>query len=510
MLARRRNEARINRAYHPPAPAPGPTHGPLITLILPVFDPPPDLLQAAIASVQAQTYQTWQLCIADDASRSPQIAPLLAGLAAADSRITLTTLSENAGITAASNAALACARGAYVAFLDHDDVLPTHAFATLAQAITTHPATSVFFSDEDHLIAGRPANPYFKPGWNPELLLAQNLVCHLAAYRRNLLTQLGGLVAGYDGSQDWHLALRATAIAEPRHVPGILYHWRQRPNSYSATHQASTRQAALRAVQVHLPPGATVTPHPTLPQWNRITYPVPAPQPLVSLILPPNHIAPQDPAYPDTEQCGHPAQATGTILLFLIPNLSAPQAGWLGELVSHALRPNIGAAGPRIDAPGGRIAQSGLILHPTHITQTLTSQADAADPGYRGQFSLARNVAAISPHCLAISRATFERAGGLNPAFGAYATTDLCLRLTAAGLRHIWTPHAHLAYTRIPRDRPDPAAAGLMRSKWSAVLATDPYLHPYLTVRRGQLRQASGSFLKKTTKKLLFPDAADL
>ncbi len=476
VLRRRRDEARLNRAYDlPPAPS-GPLRGPTISVVLPAHNTPPDLLRQAIASVFAQTYQDWQLCVADDASDPPLTVP-------GGARVRHTRLPMNAGIAACSNAALDMADGAYVAFLDHDDTLATGALSAMALAIAEHPDAGVFFSDEDQLAPGF-ANPYFKPGWNPELLLAQNLVCHLGVYRRTLLTALGGVAAGFEGSQDWELALRASAAAEVRHVPGVLYHWRQRRASYSATHAAGTREAGLRAVQAHLPPGATAVPHPTLPQWNRITYGLPAERPRVSLLLADGAALPGH-DYAKIERVSSHAEASGDIVVFLHPGLCAVTPDWLGELVAHALRPEIGAVGARIDGPDGRVAQSGLILDAARITQTLVSRADAEDPGYRGHFVLARNVSAVSPHCFAIRRAVLD-AFGLDTAFGDHAHTDLCLRLTDAGYRHVWTPYSCLAYTTMPREAPASAA---MRARWGARLAADPYLNPYLTVRRGRLAQ---------------------
>ena len=481
LLRRRRNETRLNRAYRRPPVPPGPVHGPRISVILPAHDTPPELLREAIGSVLAQTYQDWQLCVADDGSETPLEVPQ-------DPRIRVVRLPVNVGIAAASNAALALADGAYVAFLDHDDVLAAGALSAMARAIAEHPDAGVFFSDEDQLAPGA-AYPYFKPGWNPELLLAQNLVCHLAVYRRTLLTSLGGLAEGFEGSQDWELALRASAAAEVRHVPGVLYHWRQRVASYSATHGADTRAAGLRAVQAHLPPGATVTPHPLLPQWNRVDHGLPKRLPLVSLVTPAAAAVPGH-DYPRVERVSAPAEAKGEVLVFLHRDLRAVSLGWVQALVAQALRPGIGAVGGRIDGPDCRVAQSGLILDAEEISRTVTSRADAEDPGYRGYFVLARNVSAVSGDCFAIRRSVFE-AHGLDAAYGGHAFTDLCLRLADGGYRHVWTPYAHLAYARVPQAPPVSTA---MRVRWGAKLAADPYLNSHLVLREGQLGQKPRTF----------------
>ncbi len=496
-----RPEAVINRAYaswrQPQAKASRAPEGLRISLILPVCDTDPDHLAEAIASVRAQTYTNWQLCIADDASAAPHIAPTLAGAADDDPRITTLRLPRRAGIAAASNAALRLATGAYAGFLDHDDLLAPHALARMAGAIVEHPEAEILFSDEDQLSAGKLCAPYFKPGFDPELLLAQNLVGHLALYRRSLLDRLGGLAADLDGSQDWDLALRATRAvpqARIRHVPDVLYHWRQHAGSFSAQAPDRARQAGLRAVQAQLPPGATAAPDPALPQWLRVTHLLPTPAPTLSVIVRPGFTPPDDPGYPDVELVegglAAAARATGQVLLFVTPGLQAPEPGWAATLVAQAMRPEVGAAGPRIDHPNGRIAQSGLILHPRRIAETLSPDSDLADPGYRGQFGLTRSVSALSLDCLAVRRDAFQAAGGLDASFGPYAGVDLCLRLARADLRCVWTPQARLRYAKRPPNTRDPEAARLMQARWGDILARDPYLNPNLTVRNTTLALA--------------------
>ena len=179
-------------------------------------------------------------------------------------------------------------------------------------------------------------------------------------------------------------------------------------------------------------------------------------------------------------------EAKGAVLL-LASGLAGGPPGWLRELVSQAMRPEIGAAGGRLNRPDGHIAQSGYVLDLQHIGQTLSPRSDADDPGYFGQFRLTRSVTALSADGLAIRRALFLDAGGFDPACGPYADIDLCLRLASRGLRCVWTPHAVLTYTRLPRAARDADAARLMRARWGPVLARDPYLNPNLMIRNGNL-----------------------
>jgi GT2 family glycosyltransferase len=464
---------------------------PGISIIMPVFETPPEWLQAAIASVRAQLHPKWELLIADDASTSPQVAAILDSAAAQDPRIDVVRLPTRAGISAASNMALSRATLDYVTFLDHDDLLAPHATAAIACELAAHPDTDLIFSDEDQLINDRRRRPYFKPGWNPDLLLSQNLVCHLAVYRRTLVTRLGGLRPAFDGSQDFDLALRAASESGERrirHIPDVLYHWRQSPGSFSATDAAACRDATSRALSEALGPPHQVRADPTLAQWPDIQFGLPDPPPTVAII----GTKPPATTYPHAliQHVPHPQDATADILLFLSPTLRPVTQDWLQRLVAHAARPEIGAAGPRLDSPDGHLANAGYVLDPQAVAHAPAPRADAADPGYRGHFHLARSVAALSGDCLAIRRRVFLQAGGFESSAGDFAAVDLCLKLAVRGLRSVWVPQARLAYTSMPK--PPRAGAGWMRARWATALANDPYHNPNLRLRGGRLSVAKG------------------
>ena len=268
---------------------------PLISVLMPTFNPAPRHLLAAIRSVQAQIYPRWELCIADDASTDQAIAPLLRAAQGADSRIRIKWRERNGHISAATNSALSLATGSFVALLDHDDLLAPNALYEVANHTADRPKTDLLYSDEDRIDeAGRRSTPYFKPDWDPDLMLGQNLVNHLGVYRRSLVERVGGFRVGMEGSQDYDLALRVLAETTPDrivHIPRVLYHWRQGGSGPSFSESTIERCAlnARRAVEEFLvtrAPGAIVQPAPATPLWNRVIYPVPKPEPLVSVIIP--------------------------------------------------------------------------------------------------------------------------------------------------------------------------------------------------------------------------------
>jgi predicted O-linked N-acetylglucosamine transferase (SPINDLY family)/glycosyltransferase involved in cell wall biosynthesis len=205
-------------------------HKPLISVVMPVFNPPKKFLMKAIESVISQAYENWELCIADDASTKKYIRPLLESYASKDSRVKVTFRKTNGHISVASNSAIKLTTGHFVAFLDHDDELRPHSLLEVAKVINQYPDVKLIYSDEDKIDEhGERYDPCFKPDWNPDLLLGQNYISHFSVFDGSLLRKLKGLRKGYEGSQDWDLTLRFTEQIKKTcilHIPKVLYHWR--------------------------------------------------------------------------------------------------------------------------------------------------------------------------------------------------------------------------------------------------------------------------------------------
>jgi hypothetical protein len=267
---------------------------PTISIVMPVYNTPEKWLVKAVESVRRQVYQKWELCIADDASPAPHVRPLLEQLAASDPRIKVTFRGQNGHISAASNSALELATGEYLALLDHDDELAPNALHEIVALLNAHPGTDLVYSDEDKIDEeGRRHEPYFKPDWLPDLFHAQNFISHLTVYRAPLVREAGGFRAGYEGSQDWDLALRVieriTDQQRIRHLPKVLYHWRAIPGSTAMmlSEKNYPLEAARRALtDAFARRGEKITLHHVPGDHWRVQYPLPAAAPLVSLIIP--------------------------------------------------------------------------------------------------------------------------------------------------------------------------------------------------------------------------------
>jgi len=502
-----------------------------ISVIMPVFNPTAQNLRAAIESVRAQTWPHWQLCIADDASTAPHVARVLAAFSA-DARIRIERRSRNGHISAASNSALALATGDFVALLDHDDVLAPHALARVAQEIAAHPDAALLYSDEDQLDRhGRRCQPAFKPDFDFSLLRSRNFISHLGVYRRDRLLQLGGFREGFEGSQDHDLALRVAEAVAPekiRHIPAVLYHWRQdSAQNFSARALARCADASLRAVAEHLERTGTdaqAVAHPLVPAAVRVLRAPPAPAPLVSVIVPArdradflarcadgvlhhtdypaleflvvdnNSVEPATAAlltelardarvrvlrnrekFNFSALCNQAAAAAhGKIIVLLNNDIEVIEAGWLRELVVQAVRPEIGAVGAKLLYPDGRIQHAGIVLGvgPDRVAAHMCAGAarDADGPG--AALLLERQVGAVTAACLAVRRDIFRAVGGLDAAElpVAYNDVDFCLKLRAAGLHNLWTPFATLIHRESATRGPDTDAAGVARLRHAAAI----------------------------------------
>ena len=518
---------------------------PLISVVVPVYNPPRQYLEEMIKSVLRQLYPDWELCIADDASTSPYVQSVLQDYAALDSRIKVMRRDINGHVSAATNSALELATGEFVALLDHDDVLSERALYEVVVELDTHADAQVIYSDSDSIDdSGRRSTPYFKTDWDPDLMLGHNMVSHLGVYRRSLLQHLGGLSSGYDGSQDYELMLRASEHVAPgqiRHIPAVLYHWRRDGSSPTFSESSLERcvVAARRAIRHHLERRGTrarIEPAPKTLSFSRISFAVPDKRPLVSIIVPTRDradllarcadgiltrtdyepleliVVDNDSKEPETlallERLASEArvrvvrhegafnfaalnnhavrEARGEIVVLLNNDIDVTSALWLDEMVSHALRPGIGAVGAKLLYPDGRVQHAGVVLGVGHGAGHFFHGAPGDGPGYFGFLALARRVSAVTAACMALRRSTYLEVGGLDETNlpVAFNDVDLCLRLGERGYGVVWTPHAELTHfesasrghdtdperlARLERD------GQYLRQRWPAILDGDPY-----------------------------------
>lgn len=528
-----------------------PRQRPLVSVLMPVYNTPEQWLTRAIESVRAQVYPHWELCIADDASPSAHVRAVLADFARRDQRIKVVHRGENGHISAASNSALELATGEFVALLDHDDELPPHALAEFVLQLAQTPETDLVYSDEDKIDEeGRRFSPYFKPDFLPELLTGQNFVSHLSVYRTSLVRSVGGFRVGYEGSQDWDLALRIVEKTTPeriRHIPKILYHWRAIAGSTAraVNEKDYTRTAARRALADHFARRGLKVELRNVPgdHWQ-IVYPLPPTPPLVSIIIPTKNAEQllrlcigsilAKTTYPNFEivvvnnRSDDPAtlayfdelrridvrvldydapfnysalnnfavrEARGEVVCLLNNDVEIISPGWLDEMVSHAIRPEIGAVGAMLYYPDNTIQHAGVVLGIMGVANHAFLNLPRGTDGYMNRGRLAQNYSAVTGACLVIRRSVYEQVGGLNSTELAIAFNDVdfCLRVRAAGYRNVWTPFAELYHhesaSRGTEDTAEKLArfhseVAYMRDHWGEILDRDPAYNPNLTLER--------------------------
>ncbi|WP_312793796.1 glycosyltransferase [Tianweitania sp.] len=532
------------------------SYKPLISIVVPAYNTPAETFRQMIQSVQAQLYPHWELCIADDASPSAQIAELLKVFAKDDSRIKWMRRESNGHISAASNSALELATGEFVALLDHDDILPEHALYEVAVTLDAHPDAELVYSDEDKIDeTGRRYDPYFKPDYSYDQLLGQNYISHLGVYRRSTLKQLGGFTIGAEGSQDYDLVLRLihSEHCSPErihHIPAILYHWRQERSggSFSQSQLERCIKVARTSINNQLASsieGATAVANPHVPSWNRIEWPLPSPAPLVSVIIPTRDRAQlvqqcvegllHRTAYDNIEiiivdnesiedetlslfdalttdsrirvlridgafnysALNNEAarKARGEVLLLLNNDIDVMHEGWLREMVSLAVREDVGAVGAKLYYADDRIQHAGVRLGAGHfdgetgVAGHVGHGKGSKDSSYFGQLMLVRDVGAVTAACLAIRRSVFLEVGGLNETDlkVAFNDVDLCLRVRQAGYRILWTPFAELYHYESVSRGSDLAPEKVQRFRsecqymidtWKPQLMNDPFYNP--------------------------------
>jgi len=477
---------------------------PRFSVLMPVYNTPPDLLDKAIESVTGQIYPHWELCIANDNSSADWIRPQLDQWAARDKRIKIVHREANGHIAEATNSAFALSTAPWIALLDHDDELRPHALAEMAITIGKRPDAQLIYSDEDKLDEkGERYDPFFKPNWNPDLFLGQNYLNHLTVHRRENIKKVGGWRKDYNGSQDYDLNLRIVSEIAPAsivHIPKILYHWRAAAGSM-AQDQTSKNYAVVNAMKAledyiaqHKIRG-TVEPVPET-NWYRIKYDLPKKPPLVSIIIPTRNgfdilkacidsirekttypryeilIVDNGSDDPETLQYlaglsksgaarvipyPHPfnysainnfaaRKAKGTLIALMNNDITVISPDWLGEMVSLAVRPGTGCVGAKLYYPNDTIQHAGVVVGVGGVAGHSHKYFDRKAAGYFGRLRLPHNVTAVTAACLVVKKKIFDAVGGLDEdnLKIAFNDVDLCMKIHDAGYYNIWTPFAEL------------------------------------------------------------------
>ncbi|MFC2025809.1 glycosyltransferase [Chloroflexota bacterium] len=497
------NEPSASDLYHQRQTALNFNYRPLISVVTPVYNPPLEVLEKTISSVLNQTYSNWELCLVDGGSTEPAVIEVLDKYQALSDQVHLKTLERNQGISANTNIAIELAKGEFLAFLDHDDLLAPNALYEVVKKLNEIPDTDVLYSDHDLISStnDQRINPLFKPNWSPEIMLSANYITHLTVVRTALARDLGGFRSEYNGAQDWDLYLRISERTDKiTHIPKILYHWRDNQNSTAGNIWSKdyAPPAQLLAIKDHLKRQGHTNPDVFFTNAGHIRVSwKPKEKRKVSIIIPSKgynslikkciHSILRKTDYNKYEIVivnngdRHPDEfteyqrliqdsritvvhfegsfnysainnygakfATGTLLLFLNNDTEVLESDWLDELVMWADSDGVGAVGAKLLKPNGSIQHAGVIIGLTGFAGHMFM----GQPEYQwtifGLPEWYRNYLAVTSACMMIKTDVFERIGGYDESFIMNGSdVEICLRLHNAGLRVVYNPFVKIKH----------------------------------------------------------------
>lgn len=481
----------------------------------------------SLAAIRRQTFGDWEAIVTGRAESA-------AAASEADPRIRLVQPAggDRAGALAP---ALAAARGDFVIVLPPDAILPAVALARYRDAADDAPDAKIFYGDEDGLNAeGRRVQPWFKPKWNAELVLAQDYVSRACAIDASLARTSGPIAAELAGCAGYAALLAATRQpVEVRHVAHILCHLPESAPRDDPEVRRRTVERHLGALAESVEVGRFGT--------IRVHWRLPEPPPSVTIIIPtrdcadlleacvgsllretryPNYdvvivdngsIEPRTHAWfeaaardPRVSVLGydHPynysainnfaaAQAKGHYLCLLNNDTEIIDGAWLEELMRYATRPEIGAVGAKLLYDDRSIQHAGVVVGLGNAAGHAHRALADDDPGYFALAHSAHYASAVTAACLVVARAKFDAVGGLDATDLriAYNDVDFCLKLQQAGWRNVYAPQAVLIHhesksrgldispQHVERYRQELA---VLQDRWGTAQAIDPMHHPRL------------------------------
>ena len=513
---------------------------PRFSIVTPVYNPPAWALRACIKSVRKQNFADWEWCIVNDSSTQPHVKRILDRLAARDSRVRVMHRATNGGIVAASQDGLDMSTGEFVALLDHDDVIAKRALKRIDEELASDDTIDYLYTDEDKIDAkGRHYDVFRKPDFDPVRLRGQNYCCHFSVFRNSLLDEIGGFRAGFDGSQDFDLILRATERARKvGHIPRILYHWRvvpgsaagdvhAKPYAYDAGKKAVESHFARRNIEVavaKLNPGSyqhrfvtsdkSKLPHvsiviPTRGDTSRVwgaatcmventvhnilansTYPsfdivvvrdVNADSSLVHPFTLPSTKIIQHVDYFGTFNIAAKWNAgvmasRGEIVVVLDDDTQVATSDWLEQIIGQYQFDDVGIVGPLLLLTDGRIASAGISTSPR--IRHIGNSDSGTKAGHMGEISVARSATGVSGACMSFRRSLFDTLGGFSEHYQIdNADLDFCLKASLEGFRTVCTPEARVYHfgAQTRGELTSPTDGKRFENRWGRFIGADPY-----------------------------------
>lgn len=496
---------------------------PLISIVIPVYNPPIDFFKKALDSVIKQIYTNWEICIADDCSTDEEVKEVIEEYKKKYSNIKVVYRTENGHISKASNSAIELAEGEFTLLLDQDDELKENALFEIVKLINQKPNADLIYSDEDKIDENNVHSaPHFKPDWSPDSLLSRNYICHVSVFKTSQLKEIGGFRVGFEGSQDHDLLLRYTEkYTNIYHIPEILYHWRiheysvastegAKPYAYRAAQTAITEALERRGYKANIGfldgfVGYTVR------------LEIKKPNELVSIIIPTkdkqkyleqcidsivnvseyrnfeiilidnnssekgffkliekyknqknfNFIYVRDENAFNFSRLMNIGRkyANGEYILLLNNDTQVISPDWMNAMIEHAQRPEIGVVGCKLLFDNDTVQHAGVVIGLGGVASHAFLGDYVDEPGYFHYKKLLNNYSALTAACILMRTTVYDEVNGFNEEFVVeYNDVDFCLKVLEKGYRNLYVPHVSLYhYESISRGHPHATSEGYKR-----------------------------------------------
>ena len=476
---------------------------PKLSIVIPAYKTPERYLKEMLNSILAQTYENWEVCVADGSPAGEGIERVLRRYAEKDQRFKYVILGENKGISGNTNAAMDMAVGDFIVLADHDDTLPPHALFEVAKAINEHPGADVIYSDEDKMDmdGGALFDPHFKPDFNIDLLRSVNYICHLFVVSHDLAARVGGFRQEFDGAQDYDFIFRCTeGASEVCHIPKVLYHWRCHQNSTASNPESKLYafEAGSRAIMAHYKrvgiEAERVEKGVDYGIYHSI-YKIKG-EPLVSVIIPNkdhrqdldlcirsiseratyknlefivvenNSTEPETFAYYEKIQKEFPnvrvvrwerefnysaiknfgvTFAKGEYLLFLNNDTEPIEPRFIEEMLGLCQRDDVGIVGARLLYQDDTIQHAGVVVGFGGIAGHTFIGLHKAENSYFHRAMSTQDYSAVTAACMMSKKSIFQQVGGFTEELAvAFNDIDYCMKVRAAGKLVVYNPYALL------------------------------------------------------------------
>jgi len=496
---------------------------PLLSIVMPVYDPPITFLKMALDSIIDQFYENWEICIADDCSTDKEVRKTLEKYAGKYKNIKIIYRTENGHISKATNSAIELATGEYCVLMDQDDILRENALYEIAKLVNRSPDAELIYSDEDKIDEnGIHSEPHFKPDWSPESLLSRNYLGHVCAFKTEALRAIGGYREGYEGSQDYDLALRFTEkYRHIYHIPEVLYHWRS--HSQSAAFHETAKPYAYRAAQ------KAITEALKRRGWNstidfldgfrgyKVWIDLKDKNQLVSIIIPTknkqgylkrcidsivnkstyrnfeiilvDNNSDETAFFELVDEYKNQDKFTfkyvkeispfnfsllinkgrelakGKYLVLMNNDTEVITPEWMEGLMGQVQRPEMGVAGCKLLYDNDTIQHAGVVVGLGGVAAHVFTTVDRDGPGYFNYVNLLNNYSALTAACVMVRAEVYDEVNGFDEKFTVeYNDVDFCLKVVAAGYRNVYVPHVELYHHEsISRGHPLANAKSIKR-----------------------------------------------